>query len=179
MSKKRKYAALTVLAIMTLLLVPACAEGTVEDPEESLHIAEAVEDTVGTPDEAGCLGYNLEPVLLAVMGESGGESDQFIREIATCVANEAARRCITPEEAVEQYQLVKARRCSQRVRDIVVDVLIYGNFAPEVSNATMFYNVDLQIAETGYCSTDHERNREVLEVTVTDGTRVRFFEEIS
>lgn len=154
-----------------------CAD-IIERPDESEMIAEAVEASIGTDYEETCLGYHIEPVFLAVMGEGGAESDWYIRQLATCVANEARFKNTTPEQAVADYQFQPADEYSSRVREIVIDVLIYGNVAEDVGNATIFYNVDDQYEMTGHVNDYHELQHEVLEVETRRG-RVRFYEEVT
>lgn len=145
----------------------------IEAPDEGYLIAEAVAATIGTEREAECLGYNIEPVFRAVMGEGGGESDEYIRELFTVVFNIACKTNVTPEQAVVDYQFHSAKGYSDRVKRIGIDVLIYGNWAEEVKGATVFYSPD----KYGI-NTYHELQKEVLEVELLDGTRARFFEEV-
>lgn len=117
-------------------------EQPIEDPLESYHIAQAVEASIGTPEETQTFGYNATYVMEVLTGEAGSDYEQCL-----AVSQALFNACtewggkFSPEEMCKEYKYTKpAGFITDQARQAFLKVFVYGEMYDGIGDSTIFYN---------------------------------------
>lgn len=129
-----------------------------------------VEQSIGTPAELECVGYNITKVMQVITAEAGND-EELCRACTQALANATQQlggRC-TPDQVVELYRYAyPVDWISDEAYEAVVDVFLRGETYEEILGATLFYNPLFGVSDY------HEQQNFIVEIN-----GVRFYEEVA